>query len=109
EAHREAIFAETDRMDIAASAQLHNQFTFFSANMEHFMPFVPPSAHEACFRDTMAHKRLSRLDLSYAAAGYLPQVEGWDAAWVDSLKQQPAIVVCAHMGPHMLISMLLAQ
>ncbi|SEL24050.1 lipid A biosynthesis acyltransferase [Parapedobacter koreensis] len=94
---------------MTASAPLHNQFTFFSANMEHFMPMVPPSEHEVYFRGTMYHRRLSRLDLSYAAAGYLPTIVGWDAAWVDSLRQEPAIIACAHMGAHMLIGMLLAK
>lgn len=73
------------------------------------MPMVPCGEHEACFRETIFHKRLSRLDLSYAAAGYMPRIVGWDAAWADSLKQQPAIVACAHMGAHMLIGMLLAK
>ncbi|WP_257670473.1 LpxL/LpxP family acyltransferase [Parapedobacter tibetensis] len=103
------IYREVERLDIGASPTIHNQYTFFSANIEHFLPMVPAAQHEELFRETLVYQRLSGLDLSYGVAGYLPPISGWDPEWANSLRHRVGIIACAHMGAHMLIGLLLAK
>lgn len=109
EAHVSEIQRETAGLDIPSSTRLHNQFTLFSANMEHFLPFICPDNHERLFREALCHQRLASLELQYGIGGHLPKITGWNAEWAERLKHRPAIIACSHMGPHMLIGLLLAK
>lgn len=103
------ICEEAGRCDIAHTAELHNEFTFFSTNLEHFLPLVPVCLHEQLFRKSIAYHRMGALDLEFGAAGHLPEVKGWTEDWVARLRQRPGIVASAHTGAHLLIGVLLAR
>lgn len=104
-----AIWREADRLNPSASSDMHNQFTFFSANLEHFLPPIPVGRHLELFREAVAYERLNRLDLPFAIEGYVPTLTGWDVARVEGLKRKPGIIACAHAGAHLLIGWLLAR
>src|SRR5690606_21186365 len=92
----ELICDEAERCDINGNATLHNEFTFFSANLEHFLPLVPLCQHIQLFRKSLSYHRLSALDLEFGTTGFLPRVTGWNDDWVNRLRERPGIIASAH-------------
>src|SRR5690606_4233898 len=101
------IWSDATKLDI--HAEMHNEFTFFSANLEHFLPLVPLAEHESLFKQSVAYHRMGALDLTFGAAGYIPPLVGWDVQWLDKLRTQPGIIASAHTGTHLLIAVLMAK
>lgn len=107
--HYDRICEEAERCDIDGTAALHNEFTFFSANLEHFLPLVPLCQHKQLFRKSLVYHRLGAMDVEFGAAGHLPRIMGLSENWVARLQKQPGIIASAHTGAHVLIAIMLAK
>ncbi|SEN21102.1 Lauroyl/myristoyl acyltransferase [bacterium A37T11] len=103
------ICLESADLDIRSPEGRLNLFTFYSANLAHFLPFIPKKEHERLFRATIKNQRLCLLDQAYFGEGLPVDILGWDPAFKQTLKEHPGIICTMHSGSYRLINYLLAK
>lgn len=92
-----------------ASADLMNAYTFYSANLTHFLPCIQPAAHLKLFRQTYQHLWMSHMDQAYFGGDFPIAIQGWDQSLADKLRERPGIISTLHTGSYRLVNYLLAQ
>lgn len=81
-----------------------NRFTYYSANLEHFLPMLETGSHVERFRQTIAYEQLGALDVEWFLKGYTPAVVEHGPALGQTLARQPGIVCTMHTGAHLHIA-----
>lgn len=99
-----AIWAAAARIEPHLDTRWLNQFTYYSANMEHFLPILPPSGHLGRFRQTIAFEQAGALDIEWFLAGYTPTIKEHGAELADKLARRPGVVCTMHTGAHLHIA-----
>lgn len=98
-----------NRINRLASTDIMNAFTFYSANLTHFLPCIPPAAHGKLFRQTYQHLWLSHMDQAYFGGDFPTAIQGWEKSLAEKLRERPGIVCTLHTGSYRLVSYLLAR
>lgn len=99
-----AIWAAAGRIDPHRDTRWLNQFTYYSANMEHFLPILPTSGHLERFRQTVAFEQVGALDIDGFLAGYTPTIAEHGATLAGRLAKRPGMVCTTHTGAHLHIA-----
>jgi len=105
----EEVMAEIEDIDPASSPRIQSLFTFFSANVLHYMPVIPYRDHLQCFRACCGYQKLSLLDQRFFGPQFPVKITGWDSHWVDGLRSRPGIICTMHSGSYRLINFMLAR
>lgn len=92
-----------------ASADIMNAYTFYSANLTHFLPCIQPAEHWKLFRQTYQHLWLSHMDQAYFGGEFPVAIRGWDAVLAEKLRERPGIICTLHTGSYRLVNYLLAR
>lgn len=100
---------EMEQLDTDASAPLQSLFTFFSANLLHFLPTLSADDHPDFFRACCLYQKLSLLDQQYFGSDFPVHIRGWDREWVEQVRRTPGIICTMHSGSYRLINYLLAR
>lgn len=99
-----AIWAAAARIEPHRDTRWLNQFTYYSANMEHFLPILPTSGHLERFRQTIAFEQAGALDIDGFLAGYTPTIVEHGTPIANELATQPGLVCTTHTGAHLHIA-----
>ena len=95
------------KRSFVADPQYLNAFTFFSANLSHFMPTIPYENYQDIFKGAMLNRSWSGLDQQFFQVENPFTVHGWDADFAEQLKEKPGIICTFHTGSYRLINYLL--
>lgn len=98
-----------EQMDIHNNADRLRLFTFFSANLLHFMPQIDVNTHEAYFREICLHQHLSWKDQFDPKLHNRVQIKGWKGDMVEKFRSAPGIICTYHTGSYRLINRLLVE
>lgn len=104
----EALTDRIEQMDIYKNEERLRLFTFFSANVLHFMPNSDPKEHIAAFKQVCLHQHLSWRDLDDCRYRQ-PLIKGMEDSFIDRLKNSPGIICTYHSGSYRLINKILAE
>lgn len=104
----DALADRIEQMDIFENEERLRLFTFFSANVLHFMPNSNPEEHIGAFKQVCLHQHLSWRDVD-DRQNERPFVTGIDESFIDRLKNRPGIICTYHSGSYRLINKLLAE
>lgn len=99
---------EMERLDPDANGLLQSLFTFFSANLLHFLPTLSVDDHQRLFKACCLYQKLNKLDQQFFGQDFPLQIRGWDAEWVGQVRRTPGIICTMHAGSYRLINYLLA-
>ncbi|WP_028298205.1 hypothetical protein [Olivibacter sitiensis] len=85
-----------------------NSFTFFSANIHHFLPLLPYAQHLPMYGRLRFHQWLNGLDAQFFADTYPLEIKGWEP-YERRIRQEPGIICTYHFGAYQLINYLLVK
>ncbi len=85
-----------------------NTYTFLSANLQNFMPTIPPDQHVVLFEQFQLAQHLNGKDTTYFVDQYPLPIHGWDS-FLTELQRHPGIVCTYHFGAYQLINYLLIK
>lgn len=104
----DALADRIEQMDIHENEDRLRLFTFFSANVLHFMPNSDPEEHIEAFKQVCLHQHLSWRDMDDCQYEQ-PLVTGIEDSFIDRLKSRPGIICTYHSGSYRLINKILAE
>lgn len=109
EAKRQSIWEHCQVIDPMRDAGWINRFTYYSANLRHFLPALPEEDHLGLFRATAAHERYAALDIErfVHGVGYPVSEHGGDL--VSALTNLAGVVCSFHTGAHLSIALKLIE
>ncbi|MEC3879746.1 hypothetical protein [Parapedobacter sp. 10938] len=105
----ERIWAASEQIDPYHDTRWLNAFTYYSANLAHFLPLLATESHLRRFRQTVAYEQLGALDMRWFSQGYVPTVVTHQTPLDQVLPTAPGIVCTMHTGAHLHIAWSLLQ
>ncbi|MEN5435275.1 hypothetical protein ABE545_16695 [Sphingobacterium faecium] len=85
-----------------------NDYTFFSANMRHFLPVLHWKKHDQLFQEFKLQQGLNALDARYFDREYPLTVKYWDT-FLSRILKQNGVIATYHFGAYQLINHLLLK
>jgi len=104
---RQRLIRKALSMHVLDHLDRFSQFSFFSANLTNFMPWLAPAQHPVLFQEAFVNQQLSLLDDRYFTTGIPMPVHGWDSAIAPMLQDQPGIICTLHAGSYRILAYLL--
>src|SRR5690606_27151081 len=95
--------------DLFAETEVHRNFSFCCANLNHFRPDIPMHEMPFIFREIAIRQTLAALDLQHDALHESVAITGWDQGWVEEIRRAPGIICTYHTGSYRLVCRLLAS
>lgn len=83
-----------------------NTFTFFKANMQHFMPMIDHDDHIRLFKQFNLHNWLNTIDTALFKDKFPWRIEGKNQ-FLNQISLQPGLICTFHFGAYQLINYLL--
>lgn len=105
----EKAMADAGQINPANSPRVQTLFTFFSANLLHYMPLIPYADHLRHFQACCGYRKLSLLDQQFFGPDFPVGVNGWDEQLTAQLRAHPGIICTMHAGSYRLLNFLLAR
>ena len=108
--HRTAVELQerVQLMNIYQDDEKLRSFTFFSANVLHFMPDSNAIEHEHAFKQLCLHQHLSHRDEHHRNLDEQVSIRGLDNSFFKRIRLTPGIICTYHLGSYRLINRLLA-
>src|SRR3546814_14815661 len=100
----ERLASQTDRLDPEASSTMQSLYTFFSANLLHYLPTIPEDQHLRYFRLCCRYQKLNLLDQQFFGPDFPLEIRGWDSDWAAGIRRQPGIICTMHSGSYRLLT-----
>ncbi|MDR2273521.1 MAG: hypothetical protein LBF27_21610 [Sphingobacterium sp.] len=94
-------------MEQISTAQI-NSYSYFSANLKHFMPMLDWDMHCTMYRQYQEQLGFNALDAQFMAEPFPIPIRGWEELRLR-LSQDPGIVCTFHFGAYQLLNYLLLR
>lgn len=95
-------------MNILEDDERLKLFTFFSANLLHFMPNVDVKDHEGAFKELCIQQHLSWKDQYDPHLQERTSITGLEEGVLERLRRKPGIICTYHLGSYRLLNRILA-
>lgn len=97
------------QMSIYENEETFRLYTFFKANVKHFMPNRAKDKLEQAFREVCLHQHLSWKDLNNEQQEEQPSISGIEPSFFESIIARPGIICTYHLGSYRMINKLLSK
>lgn len=96
-------------MDIYGNEETFRLYTFFKANVKHFMPNTAKEKLEQAFKEVCLHQHLSWKDLHNEQQEEQPTISGIEPSFIESVKARPGVICTYHLGSYRMINKVLSD